>query len=102
MKAMKRPVTVEVFQMTVVRRWDNSEWPEWLHRAWNEEQGHVGSLYCVDEDGMVGPGERLFIGTLEGQQLVSWDDWIIQGVMDEIYPCKPEIFDLTYNIVEQL
>jgi len=46
----------------------------------------------------VGAGDgTLSIGTLEGQHLVSWGDWIIQGVKGELYPCKPDIFDATYE-----
>jgi len=39
----------------------------------------------------------LFISTLEGEMLVSPMDWIIKGVKGEFYPCKPEIFEATYE-----
>ena len=39
------------------------------------------------------------IGTLEGGHEVSKGDWIIKGVKGEFYPCKPEIFELTYEKV---
>jgi len=99
MKFRKKPVEIEAFQMTKERRYDNSEWPNWLHRAWNVDQKEVGSLFCVDENGMIGPGDDLFINTLEGSHKVSWDDFIIQGVQGELYPCKPDIFDATYDPV---
>ena len=86
----KIPVTIEAFQMTKKRRYDNSEWPVWLHKAWNREKGE-GSLYCIDGD------EKLFMGTLEGVYSINWDDWIIKGVNGEIYPCKPDIFRKTYK-----
>lgn len=38
-----------------------------------------------------------YIETLEGPHLVSQGDWIITGVKGEHYPCKPDIFDLTYE-----
>ena len=41
----------------------------------------------------------LNIRTLEGIMQVSLDDYIIQGVKGEIYPCKPDIFELTYDEV---
>ena len=44
-------------------------------------------------------GERLWIGTLEGNMVCSPGDWIIQGVKGEIYPCKPDIFAATYDAV---
>lgn len=42
----------------------------------------------------------LEIKTLEGVMTVSPDDWIIKGVNDELYPCKPDIFEKTYELVE--
>ncbi|EPH93034.1 hypothetical protein D922_02237 [Enterococcus faecalis 06-MB-DW-09] len=39
----------------------------------------------------------LYVKTLEGEMLVSLGDFVIQGVADEIYPCKPEIFYQTYD-----
>ena len=43
---------------------------------------------------------NLVIPTLEGDMLVSMGDWIIKGVKGEFYPCKPDIFDATYDPVE--
>ena len=40
------------------------------------------------------------IETLEGWHIVSNGDWIITGVKGELYPCKPDIFELTYEKVE--
>lgn len=41
----------------------------------------------------------VFIETLEGRMKVSDGDWIITGVMGEHYPCKPAVFDATYEPV---
>ena len=41
-----------------------------------------------------------YITTLEGRQLVCPGDWIITGVKNEKYPCKPDIFELTYELFE--
>ena len=90
----KKPVIISAFQMTRDRREDNSEWPYWLHEAWNLEPGE-GALFIDPDD-----PERLCIGTLEGVCRVEWDDWIIRGVKGEIYPCKPDIFDATYELLE--
>ena len=89
----KKPVVISAFQMTNERRWDNSEWPEWLHKAWNMEPGE-GALF-IDSDDPV--GERLIIGTLEGVYRVQWNDWIIRGIKGELYVCKPDIFEATYE-----
>jgi len=40
------------------------------------------------------------IDTLEGVMTANKGDYIIQGVQGEIYPCKPDIFEMTYEIVE--
>ncbi len=41
------------------------------------------------------------IETLEGTMTALLGDWIIKGVKGEIYPCKPDIFDATYEPVEE-
>jgi len=41
------------------------------------------------------------IETLEGNHLVSKGDFIIKGVAGEFYPCKPDIFELTYELVTE-
>ena len=41
------------------------------------------------------------IGTLEGGHEVSKGDWIIKGVKGEFYPCKPDIFEMTYEPVDR-
>lgn len=40
---------------------------------------------------------NLYITTLEGELHVSEDDWVIKGVAGECYPCKPDIFQQTYE-----
>lgn len=44
--------------------------------------------------------EELAIGTLEGVMTASKNDWIIKGVHGEYYPCKPDIFEKTYELVD--
>lgn len=44
-------------------------------------------------------GDGIVIPTLEGDHLASVGDWIIRGVAGEFYPCKPEIFEATYEPV---
>jgi hypothetical protein len=44
--------------------------------------------------------EKIEIKTLEGTMTASRGDWIIKGVNGEFYPCKPDIFQKTYDIVE--
>jgi len=44
-------------------------------------------------------GTGLSINTLEGKHEVTRGDWIITGVKGEKYPCKPDIFEMTYELV---
>lgn len=44
---------------------------------------------------------HLQIHTLEGIHTASPGDWIIQGVKGEFYPCKPDIFEQTYEPVQK-
>lgn len=82
--------------MTRERRSDNKDWPEWLNKAWNATWPEPGAVSC--EDFPTGNGnDRLVIATLEGLHTVGWDDWIIRGVKGELYPCKHDIFVMTYE-----
>jgi hypothetical protein len=44
-------------------------------------------------------GDGIEIHTLEGTMTASKGDWIIKGVSGEFYPCKPDIFEKTYEAV---
>jgi outer membrane protease len=52
-----------------------------------------GDHPAVYESGLSG---CYHIETLEGEVRVRPGDWIITGVKDEHYPCKPDIFEMTY------
>lgn len=97
MKFRKKPVVIDAFQMTEARRMDNSDWPNWLNSAWNEERDQEGSLQRADMTAVL--PDMLEIVTREGNHKVSWGDYIIRGVQGELYPCKPEIFVATYEPV---
>lgn len=43
--------------------------------------------------------ELIAIDTLEGRMVAKIGDWIIRGVKGELYPCKPDIFEATYEFV---
>ena len=96
-KYRKKPVVVEAFQMTRERRWNNYDWPEWMNMAWNSEPSE-GAVWIDPDDPQK---ENLVCGTLEGVHRIDWDDWIIKGVKGELYPCKPDIFELTYEEVKE-
>lgn len=44
-------------------------------------------------------GTVIYIQTLEGEMRADVGDWIIRGVKGEFYPCKPDIFEATYEKV---
>ena len=44
--------------------------------------------------------EEVYIETLEGVMKADKGDWIIKGVKGELYPCKPDVFKMTYEKVE--
>ena len=45
--------------------------------------------------------DQAWIETWEGGHVVSSGDWIITGIKGEKYPCKPDIFESTYDLVEE-
>ena len=55
---------------------------------WARQFGDV----CLDLE-----NSSMSIKTLEGVMTVSYGDWVIKGVMGEMYPCKPDIFHATYS-----
>lgn len=100
-KYRKKAVIIDAFQMTLERRWDNSEWPQWMHEAWNREPGE--NAIWIDSDAPIAEGHEsaaeLVCGTLEGVHKISWGDYIIRGIQGELYPCKPDIFEESYEPV---
>ncbi len=84
MKFRKKPVVIEAWQNT-----DNPRsMPLWINDAWrNANVRFVG-------DGAID------IHTLEGVMRAELGDWIIRGVKGELYPCKPDIFEATYEVAE--
>lgn len=58
--------------------------------------GDLACAYCKDRRSMRSHG---WINTLEGGHIVCPGDWIITGVQGEHYPCKPDIFEATYEPV---
>ncbi len=71
------------------------------------EDGFIGAVETNDglvakwkEDGRLGDYQVPFIRTLEGDSLIAPGDYIITGIKGERYPCKPDIFEATYEVVE--
>jgi len=83
-KFRKKPVVIEAYCATT-----DSFFPEWLSDAID------GGSVHVEPDGPI------YITTLEGTMRADFGDYIIRGVKGEIYPCKPDIFEATYESVEE-
>lgn len=61
---------------------------------------HLQSLLeWIGSSGRMGPDGSIFIKTLEGTMTGVTGDYIIKGVQGEFYPCKPDIFEQTYESV---
>jgi hypothetical protein len=68
--------------------------PQWINLEW------LAETIETDSEGRRWRGESiLVIPTLEGTMIAKSHDWIIRGVQGEVYPCKPDIFEATYEAV---
>ena len=97
MKYRKKPVVIDAVRLT----WEN--WSEICDFVGVSAEGPKGCyldrtgepIESSVASGMLG----LIIPTLEGRHIAREGDWIIKGVHGEFYPCKPEIFEKTYEPV---
>ena len=92
MKYRKKPVVIDAWiakdlSYTIGKDWNLGILPECIKTA-----------YKKGEWVFLTSGE-IHIPTLEGTMIAQPDDYIIQGVSGEFYPCKPDIFKLTYEEV---
>jgi hypothetical protein len=83
MKFRKKPVVIEAWKIDI----NDREMPVWVF-ADNKVQWRDGG------------GTKLEIETLEGIMVGNKGDYLIKGVAGELYPCKPDIFEMTYEPVE--
>ena len=67
---------------------------------WFKAKPHCTVVYkFMGDAGAIDIHGDLLIPTLEGMMKADEGDWIIKGVKGEFYPCKPDIFDATYELV---
>lgn len=78
----KKPVEIEA-----IRHDNNADTVEWMESFVGRGNAPVHSE------------PALAIHTLEGVMHAALGDWIIRGVQGEFYPCKPDIFEATYEAV---
>lgn len=81
----KKPVVIEAMQLTV---FNVDEVEEFVGGDAGMCRAHPDPQAC------------LVIATLEGAMHASPGDWIIRGVQGEFYPCKPDVFEQSYEPVE--
>lgn len=89
MKYRKKPVVIEAMQF-------------------NGMDDYLKIIDWVNESGDTSSGDEfeyktpiMLIPTLEGTMAANPGDYIIRGVNGEFYPCKPGIFEKTYDLVEE-
>ena len=87
-KFRKKPVVIEAIQ------WDGENHSEIFSFVRKDLQIERTTI-----SGEIVP-INLVIETLEGEHRASKGDWIIKGVNGEFYPCKPDIFEKTYERVD--
>ncbi len=90
MKFRKKPVVIEAHQY-------DGDWQEALDWCMSVSSGSNG----LESTGLMVDNGKLSVKTLEGVMKVGYLDWIICGVNGEFYPCKPDIFEKTYERVEE-
>ena len=88
-KFVKKPVVIEAIQFTT-----NNE-PN------DVEMNRIVDWINAESDMRISShnGTSIFINTLEGEMRAECGDWIIKGVKGEFYPCKPDVFEKTYDVV---
>ena len=95
MKFRKKPVVIEARQVTPETAEEIGAWcgaKKCIAESYNSYLwGHALRL----------EHRHLDIETLEGDMSAGMGDWVIQGVKGEFYPCKPDIFEMTYERVEE-
>lgn len=82
-KYRKKPVVIEAVQ------WQGTK------QSWNEIMDMGLTRWKPGDMG----SDTFIIETLEGDHLVRKWDYVIKGVKGEFYPCKPDIFEATYEPV---
>lgn len=83
MKARKKPIVVDVWQLDIF----SVKPPLWVVDA-------------ITSGRLLRDGNKWLISTLEGDMEAYNEDYLIKGVRGELYPCAKEIFEETYDILE--
>ena len=96
MKYRKKPIVIEAIKL---ERNHKSFQEVYTFMKWyTHESGKMGQEKWYDFVSEKLELDGIIIPTLEGEHIASWGDWIIKGIQGEFYPCKPDIFEATYEI----
>lgn len=95
-KYRKKPVVIDAWKLNLQDTRGVISLYEMVNNVDLSTVHMVGSTYVKD---LVKDKGGLPIPTLEGVMLASDGDYIIKGVNGEYYPCKPDIFEKTYEAV---
>lgn len=90
MKYRKKPVVIEAMQVPMALKTGEQI----------EQWGRIGVWLGAGGKWTLATG-KIEINTLEGTMTAEPGDWIIKGVKGEFYPCKPDIFEATYEKAEE-
>ena len=93
MKFRKKPVVIEA------RQWDGTADGASPIIDWILTGEHAARYHDASDD-VPRARTEIAIDTLEGTITASPGDYVIRGVQGEFYPCKPDIFEATYDPVE--
>lgn len=89
-KFRKKPVVIEAVQVSFDNVYEAQDWAN----GQLPEDHQITLSFSNDEDWRV---DGLIVPTLEGPMRCSFGDYLIRGVKGEFYPCKPDIFEMTYE-----
>jgi hypothetical protein len=96
----KKPVVIEAEQFFIEAEQFFDDQGRRI-QEWIEECGQHGKWHPAfpsEEYPEASPRPSTFtIFTMEGAMVASEGDWIIRGVKGEFYPCKPDVFEMTYD-----
>lgn len=93
-KYRKKPVVIEACQISAAIH------PQWYYKAFDEGVLKFKTVTVDAGDGLSPVScSRVIVQTLEGPIFANENDYIIRGVQGELYPCKPDIFEQTYELI---
>lgn len=98
-KYRKKPVEVEARQFVTMQ--DATVIINWILRNGGTARFREAQPFIPGPQGQPAEPDHIAIDTLEGTMYATLGYYIIRGVRGEFYPCQPDIFEQTYDPIEQ-